>query len=229
MLARSSVFACLFGALAVAASAQQYGIYRPYLQVVVRSPDVQFHEGDMAKDKHYDWSLGKSKAHETDVTVFLTAEFALEWSLAKSTHDFALNSHASNSHAGKRYDLGPIDLRMENIIFQVHYPTENRIKPYIGVGANRIKLQGSIIPLYPSDFYGNEFSGRGYKWGWVAQAGVDFLMRWNIVINVDFKYIWNDALIQSVTISPGPHYGKTYDYDLKINPTLLGVGVGFRW
>lgn len=223
MLARSSVLAFLFGALAVAASAQEYGIYRPYLEIVVRSPSVQFHEGDMTYSKHSDWSVDKGGAHETDVAVFLTAEFAFEWSIIKSDNEFSLIDHS-----GKKDDLGSMGLRMENFVFQVHYPLEGRIKPYAGIGANRTKAQGSFAPEFPNPHTGFAFSGIGYKWGWVAQAGVDFLMRWNIVINVDFKYIWNDALIQGVSTS-GPAKGKATDYSLTLNPSLIGVGVGFRW
>jgi outer membrane protein W len=223
MPARSSVLAFLFGAFAAAASAQQYGIYRPYLEVKVRSPYVQMHEGDETFSRYYDWHMANSKANETDVTVFLTAEFALEWSLAKSRNDFSLSDHY-----GHTSQLGSLELRMENFVLQLHYPTENRIKPYFGLGANRTKAQGSFSAQYPSPFYGFDYSGRGYKWGWVVQAGVDFLMRWNIVINVDFKYIWNDTLIQSVRNS-GPTKGQTTNYDLAINPALFGLGVGFRW
>lgn len=218
------VLAFLLCALAGYASAQEYGIYHPYVEVKVRSPYLRLHEAETAESKEYDWSVSNGRAHETDVTVFFTAVFAFEWGLAKSDHEFSLDPHS-----GKSSPLGSMSLRTETFMFQVHYPTENRIKPYVGVGTSRIKLNGSIAPSYPDPHYGLQFSGNGYKWGWVAQGGVDFLMRWNIVINVDFKYIWNDILIKGLTISPGPFHGKAYPYDIQINPALFGLGVGFRW
>jgi outer membrane protein W len=221
MRARSSLLAFLFGALSLAAWAQQYGVYRPWLEVKIRTYQMDFHSKDNHFSKGLDWGLSDTRGRDTDVTFFITTEFAFEWSLIESRHDFMLYDRWGNSS-----DVGALQLRLENYVFQVHYPTENRIKPYFGLGANRSTVQTYFTA--GGWLYGLDFSGRGSQWGWVAQAGVDFLLRWNIVFNIDCKYVRNDALLQSVRTS-GPSRGQTYDYDISLNPTFIGFGVGLRW
>ena len=221
MLARSSVLAFLFGALAVAASAQQYGIYRPYFEITVNSADIESQSGNRRFDKRYDWSVSQGRAHETDATVFLTAEFALAWSLSTSTHDMELIPRRLPE---PKTDLGALDMTAESFIFQVHYPTENRIKPYFGVGANRMRTSNKLHKRTPPLHY-YDFIGSGNHWGMVAQLGVNFLMRWNLVINVDVKRVWNRAIMNQVDNDAM----RVYPHDLVVNPTYLGLGVGFRW
>lgn len=221
MRARTLLLTILCGALSLASRAQQYGVYRPWLEIKVRNYNVNFQSKDNHFSKGLDWGLSQSKARDTDVTFFMTTEFAFEWSLIESRHDFTLYDPFGN-HS----DVGALQLHLENYVFQVHYPTENRIKPYFGLGANRSTVQTYFTA--GGWLYGLDFSGRGSQWGWVAQAGVDFLLRWNIVFNVDCKYIRNDALLQSVRTS-GPYKGQKYDYDISLNPTVIGFGFGLRW
>lgn len=221
MLARTSVFAFLFGALGMVASAQQYGLYRPYLEIRVGSATIESPGADKTFDKTYDWSVSDSRTHETDVTVFMTAEFALEWGLSTSSHQTVL---VPRELPELRTNLGAFTVTSENFVFQVHYPTENRIKPYLGLGANRMRVSNKLHVRTPLLHY-YDFIGSGNRWGLVAQLGVDFLMRWNLIINVDVKHVWNKAVMKQVD----NYSGEITYHDLMVNPTFIGLGVGLRW
>jgi outer membrane protein W len=222
MLARTSVFAFLFSALGVVVSAQRYGVYRPYLEVRFSSSFLQAELIDGKFKRQYDWTVSDSNAHEAAVTGFVTAEFALEWSVETSSHGTKL---IPPGFPRATIDLGAFDVRSENFILQLHYPTENRIKPYLGLGANRMRISNMQHLRGPTIHY-YDFAGAGNRYGLVAQLGVDFLMRWNLILNVDVKHAWNKAVLKQVYLD---NPGLVRYYDFMSNPTYIGLGVGLRW
>ena len=56
--------------------------------------------------------------------------------------------------------------------------------------------------------------------GGALQAGLDYEIQKNVYLNLDVKYVWisNDVTAAGATIG-----------DLKINPWVFGIGVGWRF
>lgn len=96
-------------------------------------------------------------------------------------------------------------------------------KPYVGAGIN--------YTIFYNVKSGGVVNGVEYKnkASFALQAGSDFNLNDDIFINVDIKYLF---LKTDVTVDASNLVGgNTLDIpaEVKINPLLIGVGVGYRF
>lgn len=142
-------------------------------------------------------------APELDFTYFFSKNLAAELILATSRHKVTLNGN----------DIGKVSVLPPTITLQYHFTDLGKVKPYVGGGFNATYFYnvGLSSPLDLAD---------SWSWGGALQGGIDYEIQKNVYLNADVKYLWisNDVTAAGTTIG-----------DLKINPWVFGVGVGWRF
>ncbi|MEW5791057.1 MAG: OmpW family outer membrane protein [Pseudomonadota bacterium] len=139
---------------------------------------------------------------EIDITRFFTRNIAAELILAASSHEV----HLGGTSLGSTKVLPP------TLTLQYHFLPDGLIRPYVGAGLNYAHFyngSGTLDNLKLTDSF-----------GWAAQAGVDYMLTDRASLNFDVKYINIETEVKSA---------GTKVFDLKINPWVIGVGVGYRF
>ena len=144
---------------------------------------------------------------ELDITYFFTKNIAAELILGTTKH----NPKAVNLPGS--LDLGDVWLLPPTLTLQYHFMPEGKIRPYIGAGVNYTIFYGKDEPTGMTVEYDNNF-------GWALQAGVDIPINDHWSMNVDVKQVF---LSTDVTVN------GAIKADVDINPTLVGIGVGYRF
>jgi outer membrane protein len=142
-------------------------------------------------------------APELDFTYFFSKNLAAEMILATARHKVTLNG----------YDIGKVSVLPPTITLQYHFTDLGKWKPYIGGGINVTYFYdvGLSSPLALADDWG---------FGGALQAGLDYEVQKNVYLNLDVKKLWikNDVTAAGATIG-----------DLKIDPWVFGIGMGWRF
>lgn len=142
-------------------------------------------------------------APELDFTYFFSKNLAAELILGTARHKVTLNGN----------DIGKVSHLPPTVTVQYHFTDLGKFKPYVGAGLNLTYFYnvGLTSPLDLAD---------SWSFGGALQAGVDYEIQKNLYLNVDVKKIWikNDVTAAGVTIG-----------DLKIDPIVWGVGLGWRF
>lgn len=141
---------------------------------------------------------------EVDISYFFTKNIATELILTyPQKHDVTLDGA----------NIGSIKHLPPTLTVQYHFAPDATIRPYVGAGVNwttfsKVKLLNGAASLEHDSF------------GLALQAGVDFAIDKNWSINLDVKkvQIRSDVLIGGAKASR-----------VKVDPVLLGVGVGYRF
>lgn len=148
---------------------------------------------------------------EVDFTYFIADNVALELIAATSKHNAtAIGTDIGDAPLGSAWLLPP------TLSLQYHKSVAEGIKPYVGAGVNYTffysqKAAGGII----TDFnLKNSF-------GYTLQAGVDFDVGRDMFLNVDVKKLF---LSTEASIN-----GDAITADVKIDPWIIGVGVGRKF
>ncbi|MCC9042846.1 outer membrane beta-barrel protein [Myroides sp. M-43] len=154
---------------------------------------------------------------ELDFTYFFTDHLAAELILGTSRHTVAANNTAVGD-----LNLGSVYLLPPTLMVQYHHQFGEYFKPYVGAGVNY------------TIFY-NEKSGDAHgikydnKFGYGFQFGFDINITEKFFVNVDFKklFLKTDVTVDASNLNGG----KTLDIpaDVKIDPMLIGFGVGMRF
>lgn len=138
---------------------------------------------------------------EVDVSYFFTPNIAAELVLTyPQKHDVRLNG-------GK---IGTLKHLPPTLLGQYHFTGMGAFKPYVGAGINYTRFSSV-------DIAGGALTVKKNSWGGALQVGFDYALDKNWSINFDVKKVYIDT-----TVSGG--IGK-----FKVNPTLIGVGVGYRF
>ncbi|WP_432380639.1 OmpW/AlkL family protein [Duganella sp. P38] len=141
---------------------------------------------------------------EVDISYFFTKNIATELILTyPQKHDVTLDGAK----------IGSIKHLPPTLTVQYHFAPDATIRPYVGAGVNyttfsKVKLLDGAASLEHDSV------------GLALQAGVDFAIDKNWSINLDVKkvQIRSDVLIGGAKASR-----------VKVDPVLLGVGVGYRF
>jgi outer membrane protein len=141
---------------------------------------------------------------EVDISYFFTPNIAAELVLTyPQKHDVMLDG-------GK---IGTFKHLPPTLSMQYHFLPDAQFSPYLGAGINytnisKVKLLDGAASLEHS------------SWGLAVQAGVDFKLDKNWSLNLDIKkvQIRSDVMIGGQKVSA-----------VKIDPLLIGVGVGYRF
>jgi len=141
---------------------------------------------------------------EFDVSYFFTPHLAAELVLTyPQKHDVYLDG----ANIGTFKHLPP------SLLVQYHFTPEAPLKPYIGAGINYTTL--SKVRL---------LNGAGSlehdSVGLVVQAGVDYAIdkQWSLNFDIKKAQIRSDVMIGGVKASR-----------VKVDPLMIGVGVGYRF
>jgi outer membrane protein len=139
---------------------------------------------------------------ELDISRFLTPNIALELILATASQEVVAGSPS----------LGTVQHLPPTLNLQYHPLTTGQFRPYVGAGGNVTFFYGKSGGLDGLDLT----TSVGYSF----QAGADVALTKRAVLNFDGKY---------VRIATDVKSGGTKAYHLKINPLVIGVGLGYRF
>lgn len=152
-----------------------------------------------------DLTLNDKVIPEFDISYFFTPNLAAELILTyPQKHD--LSSDALGGKLGTLKHLPP------TLSLQYHFTELGAFKPYVGAGLNYTRF--SSVDLAAG--LGVEKSSVGLA----LQAGVDYALDKNWSLNFDVKKV----KIETDVKQNGAKLGT-----LKVDPVLIGVGVGYRF
>lgn len=147
---------------------------------------------------------------ELDFNYFFTPNVSAELILATTRHSVKATKTALGT-----VDLGKVNLLPPTLTLLYHFLPGGMINPYLGAGLN-------YTHFYNVD-HGPVATNIDYNdsWGGVLQAGIDYQLAPHWAINVDVKkvFIKTDVTVTALGIKP-----KT---DVKINPLVVGLGIGY--
>jgi outer membrane protein len=139
---------------------------------------------------------------EVDFSYFYNKNFAVELILTvPQTHDLKAGADK----------LGTVTHLPPTLLAQYHFDAAG-FKPYVGAGLNYTRFTSTSLP-FGVDIARNSFGG-------ALQVGVDIPLTAGMYLNVDVKkvYIGTDVSID------GSKMGT-----FKVDPLLVGVGIGWRF
>ena len=140
---------------------------------------------------------------EVDISYFFSPNVAAELVL---TYPQKHTVKAGGTEIGSLKHLPP------TLSMQYHYTELGAFKPYAGVGLNYTRFSGVNLPA------GVEIDKNSF--GLAVGAGFDYEIQKNIYFNVDVKKVQ----IKTTVSVGGNELG-----DFKVDPLLVGVGIGWRF
>jgi outer membrane protein len=152
---------------------------------------------------------GNDTVPEIDLTYFVTPNFGIE-AIA------AITEHKMDVRKGTNVNLGKVKLLPPTLTAQYHfnYPRQlGAFKPYVGAGINFTHFYDAEHPGLGSVKYDDTF-------GTVLQGGVDYKLTDQVYLNADMKKVF---LSTDVTVN------NTITAKSNLNPTIIGLGLGYRF
>lgn len=148
---------------------------------------------------------------ELDISYFFTKQIAAELVLAFTK----LDARVTESAVGA-FDAGSFKALPPTLTVQWHFLPDGQFRPYVGAGINYTNL--SSVKL------GNATTGPltldRNSFGPALQAGIDIGLGGPWSLNIDVKKAWIRTDLKS---------GGTKLSTLKVDPVLVGLGVGYRF
>ncbi len=149
-------------------------------------------------------SVSNKTIPEIDISYFFTPNWAAELILTyPQKHDVYLNG----GHIGTFKHLPP------TLTLQYHFTPHAKISPYVGAGINYTRISSVKLLGGAADLDNDSF-------GFALQAGVDYKIDKHWSINFDIKKVQ----IRADATLNGAHLTR-----VKVDPLLVGVGVGYRF
>ncbi|MGD9773276.1 OmpW/AlkL family protein [Diaphorobacter sp.] len=136
---------------------------------------------------------------EVDVSYFFTPNIAAELIL---TYPQKHDVRLNGADIGSLKHLPP------TLLAQYHFTGMGAFKPYVGAGINYTRFSSVKLPA--------GLDVKRNSWGGALQVGVDYLLDKNWSLNLDVKKVYIDTDVRGVGT-------------LKVDPVLIGVGVGYRF
>lgn len=156
-----------------------------------------------------DLSINDKVIPELDISYFFTPNFAAELIL---TYPQKHNLRAGGARIGSLKHLPP------TLTAQYHFTNLGAFKPYVGAGINYTRF--SSVKFDPAVDEALSPSIKKNSWGPALQVGFDYALDKNWSINFDVKKVY----IKTDVRSAGTKVGT-----FKVNPVLVGVGLGYRF
>jgi outer membrane protein len=150
-----------------------------------------------------DLNVSNKTIPEVDISYFFNKNVAAELILTVPQKQ---NVYTGSSHLGTFKHLPP------TLTAQYHFTNFNGFKPYVGAGLNFTKISDEKLQGYTLS---------NNSIGAALQAGVDIPLTKQVSLNFDVKKVY---LKTHVYASSGADAGI-----LKLDPVLVGVGVGYRF
>ena len=149
-------------------------------------------------------SVNNKTIPELDISYFLSPNMAVELILTVP-QKHTLSSSALGGPIGTLKHLPP------TLLAQYHFTGNSGFKPYVGAGINYTRFSSVNLPA------GVDIDRNSY--GAALQVGVDMPLSGNMYLNFDVKKVY---ISTDVTVA-GADVGS-----FKVNPLLVGVGLGWR-
>ncbi|MBP3981601.1 MULTISPECIES: OmpW/AlkL family protein [unclassified Acidovorax] len=147
-------------------------------------------------------SVNNKTIPEVDITYFFNKNVAAELILTvPQKHD--LRSNGTN--------IGSLKHLPPSLLLQYHFDAPG-FKPYVGAGVNYTRFSSVNLPA------GVDIDRN--SWGGALQVGVDIPLTKNLSLNFDVKKVY----IQTDVFAGGAKAGT-----FKVDPVLVGVGLGWRF
>ena len=150
-----------------------------------------------------DLSVNNKVIPELDLSYFFTPQIAAELIL---TYPQKHTLKSGGTEIGSLKHLPP------TLTVQYHFTQLGTVKPYLGAGVNYTRFSAVKLPA-GVDIERNSF-------GLAVQAGLDVAVAKNVYLNFDVKKVQ----IRTDVSSGGAKLGT-----FKVDPLLVGVGVGYRF
>ncbi len=170
---------------------------------------------DMANKDQTDLGLGLNVNNKTipeiDVTYFFNKNVAAELILTVPQKQHVYKANGT--------DLGTFKHLPPTLTLQYHFTDLNGYKPYVGAGVNFTKISKEALSSAGAGGTPNITLSQN-SYGVALQAGVDVPLTKQVSLNFDVKKVY---LKTDVYVS-GANHGT-----LKLDPVLVGVGVGYRF
>lgn len=148
-------------------------------------------------------SINNKVIPEVDISYFFSPNIAAELIL---TYPQKHTLKAGDTEIGTLKHLPP------TLTAQYHFTDFGAFKPYVGAGLNLTLFSSVELPA------GVDIDKNSY--GLAVQAGFDYAVAKNVYLNFDVK---------KVQISTNVSVGGTDIGKFKVDPLLIGVGVGYRF
>ena len=146
---------------------------------------------------------------EVDVSYFFTPSFAVELVLT-SPQKLSLNANGAG--------IGTLKALPPTLTAQYHVTGFGAFKPYVGAGLNLTRF--SDVRFDPAVQAALQPSVDRTSVGWALQAGLDWTVGPNVVVNIDVKKV----RIRTDVTSAGTTVGE-----FRVDPWLFGVGAGWTF
>lgn len=206
---RTSIALALASLAAVTAfaSAPAAAADGPWL-VRVRAVNIDSANGG-STNPDLDLSVNDKVIPEVDISYFFTPNIAAELILTyPQKHDVK----SAGTKIGSLKHLPP------TLLLQYHFDGMGAFKPYVGAGVNYTRF--SSVKWDPAVRAALDPSIDKDSFGFALQAGVDVEISKNVYLNLDIKKVQ----IRTDVKSAGTKVGE-----FKVDPLLVGIGVGFRF
>lgn len=203
MVPRPLALACaVFGAAVLAAPAawaQSDGAW------LVRARAVNLDPADRDTIAITDVTINRKTIPEVDISYFFTPNVALELVLTYPQKQDV----RSTAHGGK---IGTLKHLPPVLAAQYHVTAFGAFKPYVGAGINYTIFSDVNLPA--------GFTIDKRSTGGAVQVGFDYALTKALSLNVDVKKVQ----IRTDLYSNGTNLGT-----IKVDPLLVGVGIGYRF
>jgi outer membrane protein len=152
-----------------------------------------------------DISVNSKVIPEVDFTYFVTPNLAAELILTYPQK----HNVSSTAHGGQ---IGTLKHLPPTLTLQYHMTDFGAFKPYVGVGLNYTRFSSVNLPA--------GFTIDKNSFGLAFQVGADYMIDKNWSVNLDVKKVQ----IRTDLSLNGAGLGK-----IKVDPLLVGVGVGYKF
>ncbi|MDH0774077.1 OmpW family protein [Delftia tsuruhatensis] len=147
---------------------------------------------------------------ELDVSYFFTPNIAAELVLTyPQKHDLRANGLGQ---------IGSLKHLPPTLLAQYHFTNLGAFKPYVGAGVNFTRF--SSVNFDPAVQAALNPSIKKNSFGGALQIGFDYALDKNWSLNFDVKKVFIETDVRA---------GGTKVGTFKVNPVLVGVGLGYRF
>ncbi|HSI50131.1 MAG TPA: OmpW family outer membrane protein [Ideonella sp.] len=166
-------------------------------------------QSDNSDSTGLDLKINDKAFPEFDVSYFFTPNIATELVL---TYPQRHTIRSGDTIIGSLKHLPP------TLTLQYHFTGLQALRPYLGAGVNYTRF--SSVSFEPAVDAALDPSVKKNSFGWALQAGVDVPMSSGWLLNFDIKKVQIETDVKSAGTKVGT---------FKVNPLLIGVGVGKRF
>lgn len=218
LLAFTSALALLSGISAASADDAKVGLGAGDLLVRLRAVGVIPDVSGRDKVLHGKIDIDDNYIPEIDAAYYFTDTFAAEIIAGTTEH----HVKDKGSTLGKTADLGNVWLLPPTLTGQWHPLGRSAIDPYVGAGINYT----IFYDAGGADSIGGQRTKVTYKnnFGEALQIGANYQVNGSWFVNVDVKKIFlsTNAVVKLNNV-------RTTSANVRIDPWLVGVGVGYRF